>query len=48
MHLVDVEFLICTNREGTGMAILDLRKSPPGPVSLKELKLAGRLSLMLQ
>jgi hypothetical protein len=48
MHLSNVEFLICTNRDGTDMEVLNLRESPPRASSLSKLALEERLQLMLR
>ena len=34
LHLNDVEFLVCTDRDGGLIEVLDLRTSPPTPSSL--------------
>lgn len=38
LHLKDVEFLVCTERVGGVIQVLDLRKSPPVPIGLHEIK----------
>ena len=37
LHLRDVEFLACTNRNGGEIEVLDLTTSPPVPVPLSAL-----------
>ena len=50
MHLRDVEYLICTSREGGASEILDLSVSPPIPVTLASLppSLSQRLQRMVR
>ena len=49
LHLKDVEVLVCTNRDGGHIEILDLTSSPAHPVQLHELRrpLRKRLQDML-
>lgn len=54
LHLRGVEFLVCTNREGGSIEVIDLTTSPAQPVSLDKLsqprfrKLVRRLNKMLR
>lgn len=38
LHLKDVEYLVCTSREGGSLEVLDLRSSPPRPIEIDAIK----------
>lgn len=51
IHLKDVEFLVCTNRDGGLVEVVDLRYSPPRLIDLDDIpsvKLRIRLEAMIQ
>lgn len=48
MHLRDVEYLICTTRNGGGFEVLDLTVSSPKVVPLTSLALKNRLDLIVR
>lgn len=51
IHLKDVEFLVCTNRDGQLVEITDLRKSPPRLIDVEDIpsrSLRRRLEAIIQ
>jgi hypothetical protein len=48
LHLKDIEFLICPNRESGAIEVLDLTVSPPQVTELTSLSLSPRLQLIVK
>lgn len=48
MHLRDIEFLICPNRAGNGLEVLDLTVSPPTTTELTSVALNERVQLIVR